>query len=129
MSIIPNAIQDTISRLEQQKRVEIERAKQKAMQEQIITYNTEIDNMRSKAIAEITEEVNAEIARIQQEANSKIAKKQQELAERKNELTEVGEKKKTEHANVTLASAEATVTAEFDETLKALYAIVEKASK
>ena len=125
MSIISNEVQNTINRLEQQKRTEVERAKQKAMQEQIIPYNTEIDSMRSKAIAEITEKANMEIATIQQELNSRIAKKQQELADHKNELTEAGEKKKQEHTSVTLATVEAEVTAKFDETLKTLYKIVE----
>lgn len=125
MSIISNEVQNTINRLEQQKRTEVERAKQKAMQEQIIPYNTEIDSMRSKAIAEITEKANMEIATIQQELNARIAKKQQELADQKNELTEAGEKKKQEHTSVTLATVESEVTAKFDETLKTLYKIVE----
>lgn len=125
MSIISNEVQNTINRLEQQKRTEIERAKQRAMQEQIIPFNTDIDNARSKAIAEITERANAEISAIQQEANAKIAKKQQELSDQKNELTEAGEKKKSDHTNTTLMTVEAEVIARFDTTLKTLYGIVE----
>jgi hypothetical protein len=125
MSLISNTVQGTINQLEQQKKSEIERAKQKAMQEVIIPYNSEIDNARSKAIAEITEKANAEIAFIQQEANAKISKKQQELSDQKNELCEAGEKKKAEHSEATLIAVEAEVTARYANTLKTLYGIVE----
>lgn len=125
MSLISNTIQGTINQIEQQKKSEIERAKQKAMQEIIIPFNSEIDNVRSKAIAEITEKTNAEISALQQEANAKINKKQQELADQKNEFCEASEKKKSEHTNATLVAVEAEVTARYDTTLKTLYALVE----
>lgn len=125
MSIISNEIQNTINRLEQQKKIEIERAKQEATQRQIVPFNADIDTARSKAIAEITEIANAEISAIQQDANARIAKKQEELSIKKNELIEAGEKKKTEHANTTIIAVEAQVGAKYDAALKTLYEVVE----
>lgn len=125
MSIISDEVQTAITRLEQRKKTEIDNAKQKAMQEKIIPYNADVDSMRGKAIAEITDKANAEIAEIQKEANAKIVEIQQNLATQKTELVERGELNKKEHTSLTLSEVEAEVTLKFNAALENLYKIME----
>lgn len=120
MSILFNELQGTIARIEQTQRTEIERAKQKAMQDIVIPFNTEIDTARTKAIAEITDKANAEIAQIRQEADARVSAVQQNLAEQKAQLCEAGEKKKNENTELALAMVEEDVTKKYKGVLEGL---------
>ena len=57
---------EAIAKIEANRQREIELAKQKAMQEQIVPFNRDIDNSLREAIAELQTQHNAKIAHMQQ---------------------------------------------------------------
>lgn len=115
---ISNVIQSSISQVQSQRTTEIERAKQKANQEQIAPFNVEIETSKQKAINELTQQFQARVAELQKE-----------LEAQKKEITDASEKKKADFAQMTLTSVEVAVAARYDKVLADLAKIAEYTDK
>ena len=115
---IGNFIQTTISQVQSQRTSDIERAKQKAMQEQIAPFNNEIETSKQKAIAELTQQFQA-----------KVSELQQTLEAQKREIHDASEKKKADFAQMTLMGVEADVATRYDKVLADLAKIAEYTDK
>lgn len=59
-------IEEAIAKVEAKRQRDVEIAKQKVMQEQIVPFNREIDNSLREAIAELQNKHNAKISQMQQ---------------------------------------------------------------
>lgn len=102
-------IEEAITKIEANRQREIEVAKQKAMQEQIVPFNRDIDNSLRDAIAEL-----------QTQHNAKIAHMQQMFEAEKQSLCEAANNKKTAYAETTIATAVSVINAEADTTIAKL---------
>jgi F0F1-type ATP synthase membrane subunit b/b' len=114
MAMINNYIQECANRIQAQQRADIDKAKQKATQEKIVPFNAEIDNAKSKAIAEL-----------QAQLAAKIKSLQDEFEKQSNELVDAAEKKKHDFANQTLTMAENEVSVQYNRALADLAKIAE----
>lgn len=94
---------ETIAKIEADRQRNIEIAKQKALQEQVVPFNRDIDNSLRDAIAEL-----------QHQHNEKIAQMQQAFEAEKKALAEAASHKKTAYAETTMAAAVLTINAEAD---------------
>lgn len=94
---------ETIAKIEAVRQREIEIAKQKAMQEQIVPFNRDIDNSLRDAISEL-----------QTQHNAKIAQMQQAFEAEKKALAEAANNKKNAFAETTLATAVLAIQANAD---------------
>lgn len=106
-------LDEAIARIEASRQREIEAAKQKAMQEQIIPFNRDIDNSLREAIAEL-----------QNEHNSKITKMQQAFEAEKQSLSEAANNKKNAFAETTLTTAVLAINAEADSAISKIKEII-----
>lgn len=102
-------IEEAIAKIEANRQREIEVAKQKVMQEQIVPFNRDIDNSLRDAIAEL-----------QTQHNAKIAHMQQMFEAEKQSLCEVANNKKTAYAETTIATAISVINAEAETTINEL---------
>ena len=100
---------EAIAKIEANRQREIELAKQKAMQEQIVPFNRDIDNSLREAIAEL-----------QTQHNAKIAHMQQMFEAEKQSLCEAANDKKTAYAETTIATAVSVINAEADNAISKL---------
>jgi hypothetical protein len=104
---------ETIAKIEATRQRDIEIAKQKAMQEQIIPFNRDIDNSLRDAIAEL-----------QTQHNAKIAQMQQAFEAEKQALAEAANNKKSAFAETTIAASVLTINAEADTAIAKLRELV-----
>lgn len=116
--MINQILEQTIASLENQKAREVATAKERATREKIVPYNTEINQSRDKAIAEL-----------QSKLNDKIATLQKEFAEEKQALVDAGEKKKADFAEVTISTEIAIVSDKCDKAIAHIKALINDGSK
>lgn len=102
-------IEEAITKIEANRQREVEVAKQKVMQEQIVPFNRDIDNSLRDAIAEL-----------QTQHNAKIAHMQQMFEAEKQSLCEAANNKKTAYAETTIATAVSVINAEAETTINEL---------
>lgn len=95
--------ENAIAQIEATRQREIEVAKQRVMQEEIIPFNREIDNSLRDAITEL-----------QAQHNSKIAQLQQVFEAEKSALAEAAAKKKDSFAETAIATAITVINANAD---------------
>lgn len=107
--------EEAIAKIEANRQRDIEVAKQKAMQEQIIPFNRDIDNSLRDAIAEL-----------QAQQNAKIAQMQQVFDAEKQALAEAANNKKTENAKNTIDAAVLTINAEAETAIAKLREFIGK---
>jgi hypothetical protein len=115
MAMYKQIFDETIAKIEATRQRNIEIAKQKAMQEQIIPFNCDIDNSLRDAIAEL-----------QTQHNTKIAQMQQAFEAEKQALAEAANSKKSAFAENTIATAVSVINAEADTTIAKLREIASK---
>ena len=107
--------EETIAKIEANRQRDIEAAKQKAMQEQIIPFQRDIDNSLRDAIAEL-----------QTQHNAKIAQMQQIFEAEKKSLFEAANDRKTAYAETTIATAISVINAEADNAIAKLREFIGK---
>lgn len=104
---------EAISKIEATRQRDIEVAKQKAMQEQILPFYRDIDNSLRDAISEL-----------QAQHNAKIAQMQQAFEAEKQALAEAANTKKNAFAETTVATAVLSINAEADTAIAKLRELV-----
>lgn len=107
--------EEAIAKIEARRQHDCEVAKQKAMQEQIVPFNRDIDNSLREAISEL-----------QTQHNSKIAQLQQAFENEKKVLAEAAAKKKSDNAESVISSAVSVINAEADTAIAQLQKIAGK---
>lgn len=95
--------ENAVAQIEANRQREIEMAKQKAMQEQVVPFNRDIDNSLRDAIAEL-----------QSQHNEKIAHLQKAFESEKISLTNAASEKKVSYAEGAINSAVSVINAEAD---------------
>lgn len=126
---IGNYIQSTITQIQSQRNADIERAKQKAHQEKIVPFNTEIESSKQKAINELTQQFQAQVSELQQKFQTKTSELKETLEAQKKEICDASDKKKADFAQATLISAETEVAVAYDKVLADLAKIAEYTDK
>lgn len=106
---------DAIARIEATRQRNIDVAKQKAMQEQVIPFNRDIDNALREAITEL-----------QNQHNAKIAQMQKDIEAEKQTLVEAANKKKAAYAETAISTAVVAINAEADTAIAKLRELVGK---
>ena len=107
--MINQILERAIAELETQKSRDVSAIKERTMREKIVPYNNEINQSRDKAIAELNAQLNSNIADIQKK-----------FAESKQALIDAGEKKKSDFAEVTIATETAIVVEKYDKSISEL---------
>jgi hypothetical protein len=108
-------IDEAIAKIEATRQRDIEVAKQKAMQEQVIPFNRDIDNALREAIAEL-----------QTQHNAKIAQMQKDIEAEKQTLVEAANNKKSAYAETAISTAVLAINAEADTAIAKLRELVGK---
>jgi hypothetical protein len=106
-------IDEAIAKIEATRQRDIEVAKQRTMQEQIIPFNRDIDNSLREAIAEL-----------QTQHNTKIAQMQQAFEAEKQALAEAANNKKSAFAETAVSTAVLAINAEADTAIAKLRELV-----
>ena len=113
--MVKQVYQNAINQLVSEKDRQVALVKEQKTREVIIPHNNEVNQSRDKAIAELNAALNEDIAKLQQK-----------FAAEKQNLIDVGEKNKTEFAEITLATESAIVAAKFDGAIRDLEALIAK---
>ena len=114
-TMVKQIFEETIAKIEATRQRDVEIARQRAMQECIVPFNRSIDEALRNAIVEL-----------QTQYNAKVAEMQQSLELEKNALTEAAAKKKSENAELVLATAASEINLEADEAIKQLQKMISK---
>ncbi len=107
--MIKQILERAIADIEAQKAREVSAIKERVMREKIVPYNNEINQSRDKAISELNTQL-----------NSNIAELQKKFSDSKQSLIDAGEKKKTDFAEVTIATETAIVAESYDKSISKL---------
>lgn len=109
------AYQQAIASIEAARQRSIEAAKQKAMQEQIVPYNAEIDASLRDALTALQNQHNAEIAELQADFEAE-----------KKTMIEAATKKKSDYAESIMATATNLINHDADRAIKNLQDFIDK---
>lgn len=107
---IKSTLEQAVKSLEQEKASKVAIVKERVTREIIVPYNREMDIARDKAIAEKQASLNANILAYQEQFNKE-----------KQQLIDLGEKKKEEHATATITTEAYAVTVEYDKAIAKLH--------
>lgn len=118
IEVIKVALEQAIRNIEVDKERKITEVKDRVTREKILPFNTDVDNARAKALAEIDNEFNQRVAELKQECEVK-----------KQELVKLGEEKKKANADSVLATELAIVTIEYDAHIAKLNAQISEISE
>ena len=102
MSVIGH-LENAVSQIENEKNSLIQQAKDKAMREQILPHNREVDGYLEKAVAELNENLSKDYAKLQEK-----------FAIDKQALVEKAQKNKSEFAENVIATETASIVIECD---------------
>ena len=106
--------EEAIAKIENSRQRDVEVAKQKAMQDQILPFSRDIDASLREAILEL-----------QNKHNEKISKLQKEFEEEKTALNEAATKKKAEFSDFTINGAVSVINAKADKAISHLKKLIE----
>lgn len=113
--MVKQILENTVRQMEAERDRQLACVKEKVTREKIVPHNREVDEMRDKAIAELSSALNTEIAELQERFNSE-----------KEKLVEIGEKDKTAFANTAYATESALVAKKYDDAIRELKAQIAK---
>ena len=108
-------IEEAIKKLQIERERAVVATREKVTREQIIPFNLEIDKARDSAIAQRTEELNAE-----------IKAKQEAFAQERQSFIDSAEKKKADNSKMLLETENAIVVSEYDKLIAKLRELVEE---
>lgn len=112
---IKQVYESAISKLEQQKNVELQSLRQKVLQEKILPFNAEIDKAYQTAVQKLSDEM-----------NKKIVELQNQFARDKEALMQAGNKKKADNQESILASETSALAYLYDSSISELKKQIDK---
>ena len=107
--------EEAIAKIESKRQYDVEIAKQRATQDQIIPFNHDIDCSLRDAVLEL-----------QNKHNDKIAKLQKDFEDEKRILTDAAAKKKADFADLTIHSAVSAINSKADGAIADLRKLISK---
>ena len=113
--MVKQVYQNAVNQLKAEKERQVALTKEKVTREVIIPHNNEVNQSRDKAIAELTNTLNAEMSKLQEK-----------FAAEKQHLIDVGEKNKADFASTTLATESAITSAKYDGAIHELESLIAK---
>lgn len=111
--MVRQIFEEAVAKIEANRQREIEVARQRAMQEQIIPFNRDIDEHLRNAIAEL-----------QTQHNARISQMQQAFELEKSALADAAAKKKSDNAEAVIFSVSSAIEAEANDAIKRLREII-----
>ena len=107
--------ENTIKQIQADKERQISIVKDRVTRDVIIPHSNEVNQSSDRAIAELTAQLQSDIAKLQEK-----------FAIDKQALIDIGEKNKTDFSNTTLSTEIAIVSAQYDQAIKDLEALIAK---
>lgn len=113
--MIKQILNETVVKIEAQRQRDVEVEKQRAMREEIVPFNAEIDDALKNAVAEKSAQLSQSIAAFQAK-----------FEEEKKALVEAAEKKKSEFMTTRIDAAVAIASVKYDDVLKNIKKYIDK---